>query len=81
MPEFNFGLMPFLLRNNEAFSKIGIYYYESRNSSSISKILKGKKLQLGGKFEIDLENNIWRKTGERRFEVRVNLEKRIFKVG
>jgi len=43
-------------------------------------MLKGDKLHLGEDYDENMKN-IWRLNGERKFEIRVNLEKRIIKVG
>jgi len=43
-------------------------------------MLKGDELHLGEDYDENMQN-IWRLNGERKFEIRINLEKRIIKVG
>lgn len=43
-------------------------------------MLKGKKLHLGDDCDKDLMS-LWRLKGKRRFEIRINLENKIVKVG
>lgn len=72
--------MPYELRHNELVDDNGICYNECKDCDGISTMLKGDNLHLGENYEKD-KKNYWRTHKKRRFEVRINLENKIVKVG